>query len=54
MFISLLLTPIRLRFIDPLSRSKMCLMNNAALANGDVGKYHIQLEVTMVPNKTGC
>tara|TARA_R100001015_G_C4633818_1_gene199286 strand:+ start:1433 stop:2167 length:735 start_codon:yes stop_codon:yes gene_type:complete len=45
---------IRLRFIDPLSRSKMCLMNNAALANGDVGKYHIQLEVTMVPNKTGC
>ena len=45
---------IRIRFIDPLSRSKMCIMNNAGLANGDVGKYYIQFEVVMVPNKTGC
>ena len=45
---------IRIRLIDPLSRAKMCIMNSAGLNNGDIGKYYLQFEVTMVPNKGGC
>ena len=41
----------RIRFVDPLTRDKMCIMNSGALANGDIGKYYIQLDVQMVPNK---
>jgi len=41
---------LRVRFVDPLSRLKTCICNNGALVGGDVGKYFIQLEVTMIPN----
>tara|TARA_Y100001937_G_scaffold127752_1_gene201000 strand:+ start:1360 stop:2094 length:735 start_codon:yes stop_codon:yes gene_type:complete len=44
----------RIRFIDPLSRGKMCIMNALGLNNGDIGKYYLQFEVTMVPNSSGC
>ena len=45
---------LRIRFIDPLSRAKMCIMNALGLNNGDIGKYYLQFEITMVPNKGGC
>tara|TARA_R100001594_G_scaffold3518_4_gene13117 strand:- start:1441 stop:2142 length:702 start_codon:yes stop_codon:yes gene_type:complete len=44
----------RVRIVDPLSRQKACIMDSGGLANGDRGKYFIQLDVTMVPNKQGC
>jgi hypothetical protein len=45
---------IRVRLVDPIGRRKMCIMNSAGLNNGDIGKYYIQLDVTMIPNKNGC
>ena len=45
---------IRLSILDPLSREKSCIMNSAALGGGDLGRYYIQLDVTMIPNKQGC
>ena len=43
---------LRVRFVDPLSRLKtcICVAGGAGLLAGDVGKYFIQLEVTMIPN----
>ena len=41
----------RVRIVDPLSRQKACIMDSGALAAGDRGKYFIQLDVTMVPNR---
>ena len=45
---------IRVSILDPLSREKSCIMNSAALGGGDLGRYYIQLDVTMIPNKGGC
>ena len=45
---------IRIRFVDPLSRAKMCIMNVGAMNAGDIGKYYLQFEVTMIPNKNEC
>ena len=45
---------IRISIIDPLSREKACIMNSGAFAGGDLGKYFMQLDVTMIPNKGGC
>ena len=45
---------IRVSIIDPLSREKSCIMNSGALAGGDLGRYYLQLDVTMIPNKGGC
>ena len=41
----------RVRIVDPLSRQKACIMDSGGFAAGDRGKYFIQLDVTMVPNR---